>query len=110
MSALVDAVERRDVVLVRLLLRGGATSDEDAAGLAWLLDRGVDVNAHGCLHWAAALPIAVSSASRRPYPRARLTTRTVSGPGEREQRRDDAEAQQFVRLGGSCPTCAVVRS
>jgi len=25
---------------------------EDEAGLRWLLERGVDVNEHGCLHWA----------------------------------------------------------
>jgi ankyrin repeat protein len=25
---------------------------EDEPGLRWLLDRGVDVNEHGCLHWA----------------------------------------------------------
>lgn len=85
-SALYAAVDRGDVALVRLLLAGGATPDEDAfyhaceradtayldllyrpgfdhviihkldfedaAGLRWFLDRGVDVNAHGCLHWA----------------------------------------------------------
>jgi hypothetical protein len=88
MSALYDAVERRDLALVRLLLQRGATPDEDAfyhaceqgdtafldllyepglldasmvnhkldfedaAGLRWFLDRGVDVNAHRCLHHA----------------------------------------------------------
>ena len=86
LSALFAAVERGDLALVRLLLEGGATSDEDAfyhaceqsdtayldllhqpgferlvnhkldfedtAGLRWFLDRDVDVNAHGCLHWA----------------------------------------------------------
>ena len=85
-SALCDAVERRDLRLVRLLLDRGATPDEDAfyhaceqsdsayldllyrpgfehvvnhkldfedaPGLRWFLDRSVDVNAHGCLHWA----------------------------------------------------------
>jgi hypothetical protein len=25
---------------------------EDEAGLSWFLDQGVDVNTHGCLHWA----------------------------------------------------------
>ncbi|HYH32643.1 MAG TPA: ankyrin repeat domain-containing protein [Pseudonocardia sp.] len=34
----------------RLVLR--KLDHEDAAGLAWFLDRGVDVNALGCLHWA----------------------------------------------------------
>jgi hypothetical protein len=88
MSALYDAVERRDLALVRLLLQRGATPDEDAfyhaceqgdtafldllyepglldasmvnhkldfedaAGLRWFLDRGVDVNAYRCLHHA----------------------------------------------------------
>lgn len=84
-SALFDAVQRRDLALIRLLLDRGATSDEDAfyhacepgvayldvlyrpglenlvirmldfedaAGLRWFLDRGADVNAHGCLHCA----------------------------------------------------------
>jgi len=85
-TALFDAVERRDLTLVRLLLAHGATRDEDAfyhaceqsdlgyldalyvpgfarmvrhkldfedaAGLRWFLDHGVDVNAERCLHWA----------------------------------------------------------
>jgi ankyrin repeat protein len=85
-TALFDAVERRDLALVRLLLAHGATPDEDAfyhaceqsdlgyldalyapgferlvrhkldfedaAGLRWFLDHGVDVNAERCLHWA----------------------------------------------------------
>jgi hypothetical protein len=87
-SALFDSVERGDVQLVRMLLDGGATSDEDAFyhacersdtrlldllhrpgferlvlhkldfedadGLRWFLERGVDVNAHCCLHHAIA--------------------------------------------------------
>jgi ankyrin repeat protein len=85
-TALFDAVERRDLALVRLLLDHGATPDEDAfyhaceqsepgyldalyapgfeglvrhkldfedaAGLRWFLDHGVDVDAQRCLHWA----------------------------------------------------------
>lgn len=85
-SALFDAVERRDLELVRLLIERGATKDEDAfyhaceqskrafldllyepgfenmvnhkldfedaAGLQWFLDHGVDVNANRCLHHA----------------------------------------------------------
>jgi hypothetical protein len=85
-TALFDAVERRDLALVRLLVERGATRDEDAfyhaceqsdtayldllyqpdfaglvvrkldfedaAGLRWFLDRGVDVDAYGCLHHA----------------------------------------------------------
>src|SRR4051812_13897342 len=88
MTALFDAVERRDLELVRLLLERGADRDEDAfyhaceqgdtgfldllyapghenqvnhkldfedaAGLRWFLDKGVDVNAHCCLHFAIA--------------------------------------------------------
>jgi ankyrin repeat protein len=88
MTALFDAVERRDVELARLLLERGAERDEDAfyhaceqgnvaflellhapglenlvnhkldfedaAGLQWFLDRGVDVDAHRCLHHAIA--------------------------------------------------------
>jgi ankyrin repeat protein len=87
-SALFDAVERHDPILVRLLLDRGAHSDEDAfyhaceqsdttfldllhrpgfedmvghkldfedvGGLRWFLDRGIDVNAHRCLHHAIA--------------------------------------------------------
>lgn len=86
MSALFDAVERRDNALAGLLLERGAARDEDAfyhaceqsntalldmlyqpgfeltvnhkldfedaAGLQWFLDRGVDVNANRCLHHA----------------------------------------------------------
>ncbi|HSI93839.1 MAG TPA: ankyrin repeat domain-containing protein, partial [Jiangellaceae bacterium] len=85
-TALFDAVERRDIDLVRLLLDRGSDSDEDAfyhaceqsgtgfldllhrpgfedmvnhkldfedaPGLRWFLDRGVDVNRHHCLHHA----------------------------------------------------------
>jgi ankyrin repeat protein len=85
-SALFDAVERGDRLLVRLLVDRGATRDEDAfyhaceqsdtsildllyrpgyermvlhkldfedaAGLRWFLDHGVDVNADCCLHHA----------------------------------------------------------
>ena len=85
-TALFNAVERRDVDLVRLLLDQGASSDEDAfyhaceqfdtafldllhrpgfedlvnhkldfedaTGLRWFLDHGVDVNQHHCLHHA----------------------------------------------------------
>ena len=85
-TALFDAVERRDLTLVRLLLAHRAIPDEDAfyhaceqsdlgyldalyepgfermvrhkldfedaAGLRWFLDHGVDVNAERCLHWA----------------------------------------------------------
>jgi ankyrin repeat protein len=88
MTALFDAVERRDLELARLLLERGAERDEDAfyhaceqgdtaflellhapglenlvnhkldfedaIGLQWFLDRGVDVNAHCCLHHAIA--------------------------------------------------------
>jgi ankyrin repeat protein len=88
MTALFDAVERRDVELARLLVERGAARDEDAfyhacaqggtafldllyepgledlvnhkldfedaAGLRWFLDRGVDVDAHRCLHHAIA--------------------------------------------------------
>jgi ankyrin repeat protein len=88
MSALFDAVEREDVVLVRMLIERGATRDEDAfyhaceygnielldllyapghekcvlhkldfediAGIRWFVDRGVDVDAHCCLHHAIA--------------------------------------------------------
>jgi ankyrin repeat protein len=88
MTALFDAVERRDLELVRLLLERGAERDEDAfyhaceqgdttfldllytpgheglvnhkldfedvPGLRWFLDKGVDVNAHCCLHHAIA--------------------------------------------------------
>jgi ankyrin repeat protein len=88
MTALFDAVERRDLELARVLLEHGAERDEDAfyhaceqgnvafldllhapglenlvnhkldfedvAGLQWFLDRGVDVDAHRCLHHAIA--------------------------------------------------------
>jgi hypothetical protein len=88
MTALFDAVERRDLQLARLLIERGAERDEDAfyhaceqgdtafldllhapghedlvnhkldfedvPGLRWFLDRGVDVNAHHCLHHAIA--------------------------------------------------------
>jgi ankyrin repeat protein len=88
MTALFDAVERRDLELVRLLLERGAHPDEDAfyhaceqgdtafldllhvpgfenlvnhkldfedaAGLQWFLDRGVDVDRHRCVHHAIA--------------------------------------------------------
>jgi ankyrin repeat protein len=88
MTALFDAVERRDLQLARLLIERGAERDEDAfyhaceqgdtafldllyepgleelvnhkldfedvAGLRWFLDKGVDVNAHRCLHHAIA--------------------------------------------------------
>ena len=84
--ALFDAVERRDLALVQLLVERGATKDddafyhaceqsntalldllyepghegnvnhkldfEDAAGLQWFLERGVDVDANRCLHHA----------------------------------------------------------
>jgi hypothetical protein len=88
MTALFDAIERRDLELARLLIERGADRDEDAfyhaceqgdtafldllhapghenlvnhkldfedvTGLQWFLDRGVDVNAHCCLHHAIA--------------------------------------------------------
>jgi ankyrin repeat protein len=88
MTALFDAVERRDLELARLLIERGAERDEhafyhaceqgntalldllhapgledlvnhkldfeDAPGLRWFLDRGVDVNANRCLHHAIA--------------------------------------------------------
>ena len=88
MTALFDAVERRDLELARLLIEHGAERDEDAfyhaceqgdtdfldllhapghenlvnhkldfedaAGLRWFLEYGVDVNAHCCLHHAIA--------------------------------------------------------
>lgn len=86
MSALFAAVDRRDLELARLLVRDGATKDEDAFyhaceqsdtayldllhepgfermvnhkldfedadGLRWFLDHGVDVDANRCLHHA----------------------------------------------------------
>jgi ankyrin repeat protein len=88
MTALYDAVERRDLELAQLLIERGAERDddafyhaceqgdtaflgllhapghenlvnhkldfEDAAGLQWFLDHGVDINAHYCLHHAIA--------------------------------------------------------
>ncbi len=88
MTALFDAVERRDLELARLLIVRGAERDEDAfyhaceqgdtafldllhapghenlvnhkldfedaPGLQWFLDRGVNVNVHHCLHHAIA--------------------------------------------------------
>jgi ankyrin repeat protein len=58
-DAFYHACEQSDVALLDLLHRPGferlvihKLDFEDAAGLAWFLDRGVDVNALGCLHWA----------------------------------------------------------
>ncbi|MHA6620222.1 ankyrin repeat domain-containing protein [Pseudonocardia sp. DLS-67] len=58
-DAFYHACEQSDVAFLDLLHRPGferlvlhKLDFEDAAGLAWFLDRGVDVNALGCLHWA----------------------------------------------------------
>jgi hypothetical protein len=58
-DAFYHACEQAGVAFLDLLHRPGferlvlhKLDFEDAAGLAWFLDRGVDVNALGCLHWA----------------------------------------------------------
>jgi ankyrin repeat protein len=58
-DAFYHACEQSDVAFLDLLHRPGferlvihKLDFEDAVGLAWFLDRGVDVNALGCLHWA----------------------------------------------------------
>ncbi len=58
-DAFYHACEQSDVAFLDLLHRPGferlvihKLDFEDARGLAWFLDRGVDVNALGCLHWA----------------------------------------------------------
>jgi ankyrin repeat protein len=58
-DAFYHACEQADVAFLDLLHRPGferlvihKLDFEDAAGLAWFLDRGVDVNDLGCLHWA----------------------------------------------------------
>jgi len=58
-DAFYHACEQAEVGFLDLLHRPGferlvihKLDFEDAAGLAWFLDRGVDVNALGCLHWA----------------------------------------------------------
>jgi ankyrin repeat protein len=58
-DAFYHACEQSDVAFLDLLHRPGferlvihKLDFEDAAGLAWFVDRGVDVNALGCLHWA----------------------------------------------------------
>jgi hypothetical protein len=58
-DAFYHACEQSDVAFLDLLHRPGferlvihKLDFEDAAGLAWFLDRDIDVNALGCLHWA----------------------------------------------------------
>lgn len=58
-DAFYHACEQSDLAYLDLLYRPGfehvvnhKLDFEDAPGLRWFLDRGVDVNAHGCLHWA----------------------------------------------------------
>jgi ankyrin repeat protein len=58
-DAFYHACEQADVAFLDLLHQPGferlvihKLDFEDAADLAWFLDRGVDVNALGCLHWA----------------------------------------------------------
>jgi ankyrin repeat protein len=60
-DAFYHACEQGDAALLDLLYRPGLENlvnhkldFEDAAGLRWFLDRGVDVNAHCCLHHAIA--------------------------------------------------------
>ncbi|MGH3099083.1 MAG: ankyrin repeat domain-containing protein [Streptosporangiales bacterium] len=58
-DAFYHACELADTTYFDLLYRPGfehvvirMLDFEDPAGLRWFLDHGVDVNAHGCLHWA----------------------------------------------------------
>jgi ankyrin repeat protein len=58
-DAFYHACEQSDPTFLDLLYQPGYAplvnhklDFEDAAGLRWFLDRGVDVNAHACLHWA----------------------------------------------------------
>jgi ankyrin repeat protein len=58
-DAFYHACEQSDIAFLDLLHQPGferlvihKLDFEDAAGLAWFLDRGIDVNALGCLHWA----------------------------------------------------------
>lgn len=58
-DAFYHACEQWDTTLLDLLYEPGyerlvnhKLDFEDAAGLRWFLDRGADVNASGCLHWA----------------------------------------------------------
>ncbi|WP_308283366.1 ankyrin repeat domain-containing protein [Pseudonocardia nigra] len=58
-DAFYHACEQSDRAFLDLLHRPGferlvihKLDFEDAGGLAWFLERGVDVNALGCLHWA----------------------------------------------------------
>jgi ankyrin repeat protein len=58
-DAFYHACEQSDQAFLEALYRPGFESSvihkldfEDAAGLRWFLERGVDVNALGCLHWA----------------------------------------------------------
>jgi ankyrin repeat protein len=58
-DAFYHACEQSDVAFLDLLHRPGferlvihKLDFEDAAGVAWFLDHGVDANALGCLHWA----------------------------------------------------------
>jgi hypothetical protein len=58
-DAFYHACEQADVAFLDLLHRTGferfvihKLDFEDTAGLAWFLERDVDVNALGCLHWA----------------------------------------------------------
>lgn len=60
-DAFYHACEQSDTTILDLLHRPGferlvihKLDFEDAAGLRWFLDRGVDVNANGCLHHAIA--------------------------------------------------------
>lgn len=58
-DAFYHACEQGDVAFLDVLYRprfedlvNHKLDFEDAAGLRWFLERGVDVEAHGCLHWA----------------------------------------------------------
>jgi hypothetical protein len=58
-DAFYHACEQSDIAFLDLLHQPGferlvihKLDFEDAAGLAWFLDRGADVNGLGCLHWA----------------------------------------------------------
>lgn len=60
-DAFYHACERAETAYFDLLYRPGfehvvirILDFEDPTGLRWFLHRGVDVNAHGCLHWAIA--------------------------------------------------------
>ncbi len=58
-DAFYHACDRADTAYFDLLYRPGfehvvirMLDFEDPTGLQWFLDRGIDVSAHGCLHWA----------------------------------------------------------